>query len=550
MSETGNSVYDKLTPQRKQLVDEVIKNLESGEGLWRPGWEMLEAPESGITGKKYRGVNNFFLTLISMSEGYTDNRWVTFKQMESKDWHFKTDEEGKSVGKGKGVSVEFFELRDNKTKQRFDRHTLDGMSEDEKQDYFRDNVKPIRKFYRVFNADLIDGIPEKEKREFNPDGEVERADKIIDYWSKNEAKIIYGGSHAYYNVAKDEIRVPERTKFYNLQEFYSTVLHEIGHSTGHEKRLNREIRNTFGSAEYAVEELRAEIASMFMQQDLEIPLGENHIQNNSAYIKNWHDEIKENPNALFTAIADADKIAKFVAAKEKNNKKVEHFAIVQSENAYGETVYQVHMANEFGQTAPAISYGFASREALMQEFEKMQTLPLWADSEFKEVNLEELKVISMEKAEENQVTEEPSSEYAKPSEVAARTVKENKPVDMSTRGIESLSKMGDKDVVERAGKTKNGDKFNQLYNGISVLGNEEKDERSLMARLAMFCGNDKEQLLRVFQSSGQFRDGKGAEYYSKMAEQSMQFIARIKSESNQPKGQASAKGHFGANAKR
>lgn len=552
MTTEKNRAYEKLTPQRKVLVDMVMKNLENGTGLWQQGWKPSGVPKSAATGKPYRGVNNFFLTLIAMSQGYSDNRWVTFNQMKERDWHFKTDEEGNSVGKGKGVSVEFFEFRDRETKKAFDRSVLDGMTADEKEEYMKKNVYPLRKYYTVFNGDLIDGIPQREKHELNPNEQAERAEKILRYWSENESKIIYGGSQAFYRPSTDEIHLPERNDFYSMQEFYSTALHEIGHSTGHEKRLNRNLKGGFGSSEYALEELRAEIASMFMEQDLEISVEENHIQNNSAYIKSWYDEIKENPDALFTAIADADNIAKFVMAKEKEQKKrVEHYAIVQAENAYGETVYKVYMAAEHGQTALAINYGFSSREALMTEFEKMQSMPFWADSEFQEVGFDELEKISIEQAEEKEIREEKSEVYIKPSEIAAKTVKTSPlAVDMTGKGVESLTRMSDREVVEQASKTKNGEKFSRLYNGISVLGNEEKDERSLMARIAMFVGGDKAQLMRVFQSSGQYRDEKPNAFYEKMAEQSLQFVAKIRNNSVPVSAQfGNQNRHFGMNAK-
>ncbi len=119
-SEEKNTAYEKLTPQRKQLVDKVMENLEKGNLFWTQGWLSSGAPESAITGKKYRGINNLFLSLIAMSENYGDNRWATFKQMEEKGWTFKKDEEGKSAAKGKGATVEYYEMRDKETKKRFD----------------------------------------------------------------------------------------------------------------------------------------------------------------------------------------------------------------------------------------------------------------------------------------------------------------------------------------------------------------------------------------------------------------------------------------------
>ena len=134
-SEEKNTAYEKLTPQRKQLVDKVMENLEKGNLFWTQGWVSSGAPESAITGKKYRGINNLFLSLIAMSENYGDNRWATFKQMEEKGWTFKKDEEGKSAAKGKGATVEYYEMRDKETKKRFDRSVLDGMTASEQQEY-------------------------------------------------------------------------------------------------------------------------------------------------------------------------------------------------------------------------------------------------------------------------------------------------------------------------------------------------------------------------------------------------------------------------------
>ncbi len=71
-SEEKNTAYEKLTPQRKQLVDKVMENLEKGNLFWTQGWVSSGAPESAITGKKYRGINNLFLSLIAMSENYGD----------------------------------------------------------------------------------------------------------------------------------------------------------------------------------------------------------------------------------------------------------------------------------------------------------------------------------------------------------------------------------------------------------------------------------------------------------------------------------------------
>ena len=553
--EAKSRAFDRLTPERKVLVEQILDNLEKGDGLWKQGWVNTGVPESAITGKKYHGINNLYLTLVSIMKGYNDNRWLTYKQMEDKGWSFKTDEEGKSLAKGQGVAIEYFELRDKATKKPFDRSVLDGMTESERQEYMHDNVHPIRKYYRVFNGDLIEGIPEREKREIDPSGINERAENVLTYWNENEAKIIYGGQSAFYRPSTDEIHLPPRDVFYDMPEFYATALHEVGHSTGHETRLNRDLSGKFGTSDYATEELRAEIASLFLEQDLEIQVSEKHIENNSQYIKAWHDKISEDPNVLFTAIADADKIAKYIVEKEHQAakaKNTEYFAIVQSETADGDTGYKVYGVMPYGQVRPLINYEFKSLDSLKAEFENFKAAPAYADKTFEEVPYDQLEALSIQayEREEKQAEKEGRDIYAPPSVIAAMgVVAVSQTVDMTNRGIESLTKMSDRDVVERANKTKNGEKFSQLYNGLSVLGSEEKDERSLMTRLAMFVNGDKEQLLRVFRSSGQFREEKPTAFYDEMAKQSLQFVSRIKTDEPISMPVSSGKGRFGVNAK-
>lgn len=562
MSDNENSAYEKLTPARKALVDAVMKNLEKGVGLWKQGWAGGGAPVSGISGKQYNGINRMFLMAATAERGYSDNRWVTFKQMEDKGWSFKRDEEGRSRGKNAGVSIEYFELRDRQTKQPFDRHTLDGMTADERNEYMDENVYPIRKYYRVFNGDVIEGIPERERVEHDPTGRNDRAEALIEHWSGTQSPIRYGGSMAYYSSTKDEIHLPEKQDFVNMPEFYSTALHEIGHSTGHEKRLNRNLDGKFGSAEYAEEELRAEIASMFLEQDLGVAASEKHIENNSAYIGSWKSKIKEDPNVLFKAIADAERMTKFIMAKEKEIKReTEPFAVVEETDEYGETVYKVKMCSEYGQTQSALSgHPFRSREALMAEFGKMQELPFWKGKTFEEVSLEELEARSIKRAEEQEqkeerlskIEEEKSEVFMPPSAVAAASETETasaaRTVDMTGRGIESLTRMEDRELVEKASKTKQGAKFSALFNGLDVLGSEEKNERSLMARLAVHT-SDKDKLMRVFKASGQYRDDKPNAYYERMATEEMQFVSGLREKPMAPAASATAKAGRFANVK-
>ena len=447
MSNDKNSIYEKLTPQRKALVDMVLKNLEDGQLFWKQSWGVFSFPESAISGKKYRGINNLFLTFLAMKENYKDNRWMTFHQMSEKGWKFKTDEEGKSLAKGKGAVIEYFEFHDTLTKKPFTKSTFIGMSEDEKEEYWKNYVKPYRKYYRVFNGDLIEGIPQKEITSISSEEKIERAEEILNYWNTFESPIIYGGNDAYYLIDKDEIHLPKKEEFFTIQDFYGTAFHEIGHSTGSKKRLGRDLSGGFGSEKYAIEELKAEIASMFMEQDLGIEKSKENISNNSAYIQHWKSKIKENPNVLFNAIADAEKITKYVLNKGKE------------------------------------------RETITEE----------------------------------NILEEQSEIYIPPS-----MIKNQNQEEVCQRGVTPLTKMSDVAILEKVSNGKGKEKFEKLYKGEKVFKDQEKNDLSLMMRIAMFSPNDKEQVMRVFASSGQFDEKKGVAHYATLLDNAVAFVQQAK----------------------
>ena len=164
-----------------------------------------------------------------------------------------------------------------------------------------------------------------------------------------------------------------------------------------------------------------------VEEEFGVSADTNAIRNNSAYVKAWIEKLEEDPSVLFKAIADANNIMKYIVAKEQAFnalKDVEHYAIVEDTDYYGNPVYKVYMTAEYGQTRPALSFAFSSKEALLQEFEKMQELPFWKDKTFVEVSKDELDKISIEKAEKGETEEiqsEPSDVYVPPSEVVAKT---------------------------------------------------------------------------------------------------------------------------------
>ena len=470
-------VWDKLTPQQKFVAETVLENLRDGVSPWKPCW-VQDAPVSAITGKRYNGINQVALMLYAHKRGYSDNRWLTFNQMKEKGWCFKTNEDGVSLGKKAGISIEFYELRDKKTKQPYDAHVTDGMSADERQQYEKDNVYALRKYYTVFNGNIIDGIPERETHEIESNEINERVETFLQNWNENESEILYGGNKANYVPSTDKIHLPPRNSFYGMQGVYGTSLHEVSHSTGHKSRLNRVLSTDKESPEYAQEELRAEFASAFLCTEFGVKADEESLKNNSAYIKSWCNTISKDPNVLMTAIADANKITKYVTAKERE---------------------------------------FAEKKKTEKKME--------------------------------QTEKEKSDMFMRPSEVAAATIVTRAvPADMMTRGVESLTRMDDRNVIERLNNTYRSEQFKTLYNGGSILGRADMDARALMTRLAVFT-QDKEQLMRVFRSSGQYRENVSPDIYGKMAEEAMAFVAEKRTSAPLQAVAAGGKRHGGANAK-
>jgi len=160
----------------------------------------------------------------------------------------------------------------------------------------------------VFNASQMDGVPElsKEPRqyEWNP---VQRAEQILE---ASGAKIYHDqNDRAFYRPSTDQIHLPGREQFPSESAYYSTALHELGHWTGHETRLDRDLTGGFGSPDYAKEELRAELSSYFMADKLGI---QHDPGQHAAYVKSWIKVLKEDKNEIFRAAKDAEKITEYV----------------------------------------------------------------------------------------------------------------------------------------------------------------------------------------------------------------------------------------------
>lgn len=296
---------------REELAKQFIGVLEE-EGLeWKQGW-VSTRPVNAVSGKQYKGINTLRLGLTAKALGYNDPRWATMVQIMDKEKKYHPGQEWKLQKGSKAAYVEYWypvKLQvDENTKQskaitwaQYRKEIKEGASI---LDYtFRANFTP------VFNASQIDGI-----LPFEVQTSDVKLSNIVNTLSQNMGvPIIYEGYRAYYSPNLDEIHLPPVKMFHSEYEANSTAFHELAHSTGHSKRLNRDLQNNpFEGEGYAYEELVAEISSCFL--GINTPQTQEHIDNHKAYVQSWIQVISKKPEALINAIKDADKAADYMEA--------------------------------------------------------------------------------------------------------------------------------------------------------------------------------------------------------------------------------------------
>lgn len=292
---------------RKSVADMFVKGL-SEEGLnWKQGWATTGELRNAVSNRHYRGLNEFYLKLVSMVHGYKDPRWMTFNQIRDEGYHLEKGSKGAKVEywfpfdtiKKKGVSFEEKERLINEGKRKNEDFSL------------------IAKYYTVFNGDNISGLPEIEL----PKNEIEPS-KVLDQISKGMKVEIYndGEDRAFYRPSTDDIHLPLPEVFSSNNEYNAVAFHELGHATGHESRLNRDQSGVFGTSAYAKEELVAEITSAFMAETTGINLEDMNMENHKAYVNGWITSIEDDPEYLMKAISQAhdaaDYMQQFVSEKE------------------------------------------------------------------------------------------------------------------------------------------------------------------------------------------------------------------------------------------
>ena len=260
----------------QSVTDRIVTSLEEGVVPWRQPW-VGGGPVNVRTGRPYRGVNVFLLGLAP----YGDPRWGTYKAIKEAGGQVRKGEKSTSVILWKPVAA---------------KEAADGTQVREGYMFLR--------FFSVFNAEQAEGLPELvQEFEHQP---IERAQQIVDGYVG--PAVLYGGGEASYQPTKDLVRCPELNQFHSVEGFYSTLYHELVHSTGHEKRLKRIETALFGTNPYAREELVAEMGAAMLCG----VAGMDNQDQSAAYVAGWLKALQDDRKLVVQAAAQAQKAADLI----------------------------------------------------------------------------------------------------------------------------------------------------------------------------------------------------------------------------------------------
>lgn len=278
------TIYDKIT-------DKIIAQLEAieGQAQWNKPWFNIGvAPYNAISKKSYRGINH----LVLGTNDYTCQAYATFNQWKDKDCMVKKGEKGHHV-------------------------VLWKFSENENADTGEKSTSVFTTSYCVFNVNQVDGdyareLELKPMRGLNTHEAINEVETYINSYLKNELLKVKHDDQAYYShgIAGEHIGMPMLGQFKSPVEYYSTFIHEIAHSTGNEKRLNRDMSGGFGSKSYAFEELIAELTAAMLCGELGIT--NEPREDHAHYLKSWLRALKDDKKAIFTAASKAQKACDYI----------------------------------------------------------------------------------------------------------------------------------------------------------------------------------------------------------------------------------------------
>lgn len=283
---------------RKEIYAKVtttlIEMMREGVAPWSKPWIVTStndpmAPQNASTGKAYRGINRMSLGLAMHVHGWTDPRFVTFKQCK--------DMGGRIIAESKGTTIVY-----NRRKEEVDKETGEVT-----RTYW------LLRYSTVFNVAQTEGLDLDAiiADDFDGFDEHDDAQHLADAWLESERiPLTHGGDRAFYAPLQDRIQMPNRDGFETPEHYYQTLFHEIIHSSGHSSRQDRLDLDTFGSENYAKEELVAEIGAAMLYATA--GLDRDLMEHSAAYLKAWADRLEDDPSILATAANAAERAAEYV----------------------------------------------------------------------------------------------------------------------------------------------------------------------------------------------------------------------------------------------
>ncbi len=263
-----------------RITNQIIELMETHGSDWCRPWTSQGggAHRNIVTNAQYRGINILLLGLA----GYENPVWGTFKQ-----WKLK----GGRVRKGEKGTLGIF-------------YKPLTVGEDNEE-----RTVPVIKHFYLFNVDQVDDI---EIEQPEPLPELDRIGAVEEFVTDTGATILHGGARAFYSHISDKIRIPEIGAFVNTEAYYSTLLHELGHWTGHKTRLNRSdgMKSRFGDEAYAMEELVAELSSAFLSISLRV--SHEPRDDHAKYLNSWMQVLKDDARAFTNAASKAQAVADYL----------------------------------------------------------------------------------------------------------------------------------------------------------------------------------------------------------------------------------------------
>lgn len=287
----------------EQVQDKIIDLMKTEGTDWHKSWTSKPSPVNHVSKKPYRGMNNFWLSV----QDFKSHEWATFKQWSEKDYQIKKG--------SKASRVVFCEVKEKKKEWLKDSELAQYQATGKLPKYF------LWKNYAVFNGDQIENFVSTVPVNTHSTKLTDNKKKDVEFFIANtEAVIDHGQNSAFYSPLTDHIGMPSLEMFDTDVDYFSTLLHELTHWTGHKDRCDRDQANKFGTEEYAKEELVAEVGSAFLCRILGIEktVREDH----AKYLNNWIKIIQDDSKAMVKAFSQAQKSIDFLEKLQLEKREV------------------------------------------------------------------------------------------------------------------------------------------------------------------------------------------------------------------------------------